>query len=131
MGLRALSVLVALLLAGSSLGQVAHFLLIPHAICAEHGELLELSRPSADVASAATTNDVSRAQLTSSNTDAGHEHCQLAARRERELLLQAASAPAILPATSRAIAVDVPLVTLPVEGISRWLVAPKTSPPSV
>jgi hypothetical protein len=131
MGLRALSVLVALLLAGSSLGQVAHFLLIPHAICAEHGEFLELTRPSIEVASTESASDAGRAQLTSSNVDTGHEHCQLMARREREQLLQGTAAPEILPAESRALAPVAPPVAASAEGISRWLVAPKTSPPAV
>src|SRR5690349_15523621 len=41
--LRWLAACLAFLLVASSLGQIGHFLLVSHAICAEHGELLELS----------------------------------------------------------------------------------------
>ena len=131
MGLRALSLLVALLLAGSSLGQVAHFLLIPHAICAEHGELLELASSSAREATAASPSDVGRVQLTRTDADSAHEHCQLVARRERERLVTAPPALEISAAgPSKLVRVPAP-VTPPGPSISQWLVAPKTSPPPV
>jgi len=130
-GLRALCVLVTLLLAASSLGQAAHFWLIPHAFCAEHGELLELANSNARVVSAARPSDVDRTQLTRTDADAAHEHCQLVARREREQLVTGAPALEISPAPPRALVLVTAPVTPPDESISRWLVAPKTSPPSV
>jgi hypothetical protein len=129
-GLRALCVLVTLLLAGSALGQVAHFLLIPHAICAEHGEFLELASSDARAVSAASTSDVDRTQLTRTDADAAHEHCQFVARREREQLVTGAPALEISPAPPRALVLVTAPAAPPGQSISRWLVAPKTSPPS-
>jgi hypothetical protein len=130
--LRALAALVALLLAASSLGEIAHSLLVPHAICATHGELVELS---------AEANHASehQAQPQAANHDAGpaasseeaasHDHCEVLASAQRQLPLPFASVVALLPATASA-SLNVAGVTTARPPLAALSVAPKTSPPT-
>jgi hypothetical protein len=132
LGLRALALFAVLLLGGSSLGQVAHFILVPHAICAEHGELLELHDAAAhgDKAhddEAAASPAPASVSLTQSAA-AEHDHCQVLARSERELSLpasafQIAEAPSMSEPSS-------PLGSqAALSARSPLILAPKTSPP--
>ena len=126
--LRAFATLTALLLTLSSLGQVAHFLLVSHTICAEHGELLELGRPQA-AAHERESTEKERARAGSSETIGAHEHCQMLARNQREQSILPAPALNIEPA-----GVSTPTAIFCAEtGVSTTLpplaVAPKTSPP--
>jgi hypothetical protein len=129
---RLLAAFVAVLLAASSLGQSAHFLLVPHAICAEHGELLELTERdshAADEADHATAGpDETRASAPGALVD--HEHCQVLLRGQREQSLPEASAVAVLPAASaeKAVVLAAPGRIAPEPSVLS--LAPKTSPPS-
>lgn len=125
---RLFSVLVALLLATSSLAQVAHFLLVPHAFCAEHGELLELG-PGRPVAARATSTPAHEAQIRSVDAEDGHDHCELLGRNQREQLLP--QAPAFdQPAPQASIqTVALPAATTPSSPLACLTLAPKTSPP--
>lgn len=128
--LRVVATLVALLLTLSSLGQVAHFLLVPHAICAEHGELLELSEQDSH-AGAERADGSKEARVSTAPTPAEHDHCQVLARGQRELALPE---PHALDVAQHAGA-ETTLVVAQQEAIFRALLplslAPKTSPPSL
>ena len=130
--LRVLAAFVALLLTASALGQAAHFLLVPHTICAEHGELLELAQRASHQA-AAPAGERSLAghdRVASPDAAVEHEHCQALARGQREQALPPAPPAALLPATPvEEVAIFSDEMALG-RGISRWLLAPKTSPPA-
>lgn len=128
--LRALASLVALLLTLSSLGQVAHFALVPHAICAEHGELVELSERASHVAAShaePASNDGTRAAAPEQVSE--HDHCQVLARGQREQALPASPAARILPPASVAAELAWAPQTAGFPRVSALLLAPKTSPP--
>lgn len=126
-----LAACVALLLTASNLGQAAHFLLVPHAVCAEHGELLELTEQSGHRAEArehaADGSRETRAAQPEALLD--HDHCQVLIRGQREQSLPQPGSVALLPAAeaeklaifSASSALRRPLSTL--------ALAPKTSPP--
>src|SRR5688500_9504744 len=101
--LRAMAALVALLLAASSLAQIAHFLLVPHAICEHHGELIELSaepahasqhRAQPERAGHGTSAAVSSEEATS------HDHCEVLASAQRQIVLPVANVVALVPAVA-------------------------------
>jgi hypothetical protein len=122
---------LALLLAASSLGEIAHSWLVPHAICAEHGELVEL--PSGSEHAGPHHDD---AELTpheagtsvSSEELASHEHCEILASAQRQVALPAASVVAIVPATASA-ALSLLEISATQASLPPLSVAPKTSPP--
>jgi hypothetical protein len=120
--------LVALLLVGSSLGQIAHFLLVPHAICTEHGELLEVSEQAAHDG-ATRAEDVEGSRAASPEMAAEHEHCQLLARAPRELALPRSPSLGLLPAPSSQRAALIRPLATHAPASQRLLDAPKTSPP--
>ena len=127
--LRALATFVALLLTLSALGQVAHFLLVPHAICGEHGELLELSERAAHT----PTGHVDRSsdpgtRVVASHIPADHDHCQVLARGQRE---QAGpEAPSlVVPPASIAGALTAARQAAAHPTLAALSLAPKTSPP--
>lgn len=130
LALRSLAALVALLLVGSSLGQVAHFLAVQHAVCIEHGELVELHPSDGHGAAEARSHDGHESEDEGSGAPrpGEHDHCQLLAKQEREQAV--APRPAIgiataqlelqpAPARAQDGALAQPLFSL----------APKTSPP--
>jgi hypothetical protein len=130
--LRALAAFVAVLLTASSLGQIAHFLLVPHAVCAEHGELVELSNGSDHAgphhAEAAPVFDDST--VMSPEGAASHDHCELLASGQEQLALPVAGVVALVPAAAASsLALIEPSVASP--SLSTLLVAPKTSPPAL
>jgi hypothetical protein len=135
--LRALALLVALLLVGSSLGQIAHFLLVPHTLC-EHGELVEVHGAAADAEadSHAKAHGTAKSQPghhdsqpSGTGSAEAHDHCQQLARAQRDLALPVAeaSAPVALPgAPLRTSFFDDSQRFAPLAALS---LAPKTSPP--
>jgi hypothetical protein len=130
--LRLLATLVALLLTASSLGQAAHFLLVQHAICAEHGELLELAERSAHVAAAHEHEAGNKVQARVSSAEAaGHDHCQILARSQKQPGLPPAPALTIVPAGATSASCSIASATRAVTTLPRLAVAPKTSPPLV
>ena len=124
-----LSLFAALLLAASSLSQVAHFLLVPHAFCAAHGELLEL--PASPTASITDTHasPSEGASVSPVEAEDSHDHCQLLARAQREQLV-----PAVASVELSACAPE-RLNAVPLErestapALDCLVNAPKTSPP--
>jgi hypothetical protein len=127
---RVLAALVALLLSASALGQAAHFLLVPHALCAEHGELLELSERGSHGAAAheQAAGSVKEAHASPPDAVAAHDHCDVLARGQREQGLPKAAA-ALQPAApfERATFFAAQRVFSP--GLPALALAPKTSPP--
>jgi hypothetical protein len=127
-----LATLVALLLTASSLSQVAHFLLVPHAICAEHGELLELTESPARVIAARAHDGDTETQAKAAGTEAAeHDHCQIFARSQRQQVWPPAPAVAVAPAVASARSGCVPTDATGNAVLPRLLVAPKTSPPQI
>jgi hypothetical protein len=126
--LRCLAACLALLLAGSSLGQIAHFLVVPHAICEEHGELVEVSAHAGHDA-AAERHDDTPASAPSEEAPT-HDHCELLASDQRHVAVPIAALIAVVPAAPS------PLLALPLARPARvsrltLALAPKTSPPSL
>ncbi len=126
LSLRLLAAVLAGLLGLSSLGEIAHFLLVPHAICADHGELIEVSGHAAQHAEAPSP-EPQVAPL--SDEGAGHDHCDLLASQQRPLALPAIAPVAIVPASAGT------LIAIAGGQTSLWplpplALAPKTSPPS-
>ena len=128
--LRVVATLVALLLTLSSLGQVAHFLLVPHAICAEHGELLELSERDAHVG-AGDAEGSKEARVSTVPTSAEHDHCQVLARGQRELALPVPPALDIVRSTGAETTLVVARQDAIFRALSPLSLAPKTSPPAL
>jgi hypothetical protein len=128
--LRALSLLVAVLLTASSLSQVAHFVLVQHAFCAEHGELLELSGASARAETPSASGDDQQTQVTPRDASEEHDHCQLLARSQREQLAISPPIVAVAPAQVSAPLAIAAAQASTYDQLQRWLLAPKTSPPS-
>jgi hypothetical protein len=128
--LRWLAACLALLLVASSLGQIGHFFLVSHTICAEHGELLELSGSATPPHAAHATNDEEhRASPSASSEEAvSHDHCELLASNQRQLALPAASSIAVVPAGSSC-ALELSLAAPRHPSLPTLALAPKTSPP--
>lgn len=123
--------LLALLLCGSSLSETAHFLLVQHAVCAEHGELIELHDRSAAAEALHDAAPEHGTQASAPDLEGEHEHCQLLGRRQQELTLPEVAGVAVVPRapeSGRAL-LDAPTAArAPVSALS---LAPKTSPPSL
>lgn len=123
-----MATLVAVLVGLSSLGQFAHFLLVPHAICVEHGELLELDEQESHAATHASS-EPDHAAHASSELGGEHEHCQLLARGQREQAEPTPPPVVVLPASAVVSALPLPPRGAVFEAISALSLAPKTSPP--
>jgi hypothetical protein len=128
LALRALAVLIAGLLSLSSLGEIAHFLLVPHAICADHGELIEVSEVGGHAAPHADAPSSAPQVAPASGEGSGHDHCELLASHQRQLALPAVAPGAVVPVATGV------LIALAGGETSRQplpalALAPKTSPP--
>jgi hypothetical protein len=128
---RLLAALVALLLSASALGQAAHFLLVPHTICAEHGELLEVDERASHVdrEREQTASDAPEPRASQPEISAEHDHCQVLARGQREQAPVRASLSVLLPAP---LAPEAPASFARPAPSAQELtlsLAPKTSPP--
>lgn len=128
--LRWLAACVALLLAASSLGQITHFLAVPHAICEEHGDLVELAGDSEHARADHAPEEDEQAKGSSEDPEEadGHDHCEVLANEQRQLALPAAALVALAPPAS---SVSLELAPALSDCLSRPLLAlaPKTSPP--
>ena len=131
LGLRVLAALVALLLLGSSLGQLTHFLVVQHAICAEHGELLEVhgGAEHADAVASDPDSGGDHAPAPAPDAENDHDHCQLLARQHRELGLPVAPPVAIAPAVATQLPSWFAVSQSPTMAQAPLALAPKTSPP--
>lgn len=132
-GRRALSLLAAVVCIVAQLAGAAHFALVPHSVCAEHGELVHGAAHSASTA-AARADGASGAVIRSagdSDADHGHDHCTVTSHRvdarhvERVVIAVTEPRAAIEPT-----AVLEPNCTpVPVPRALLLLMAPKSSPP--
>lgn len=125
--LRVLAGIVAALLLATTLGQIAHFLLVRHVVCAEHGELLEAPSP----ALRGHDGHPERAGNAAGEPEPAleHDHCQVLARLQRGTAVLGAQdfelAPPPAPSLIEAEAPAELAPALP-PPLTR---APKTSPP--
>src|SRR5262249_15177194 len=114
----------------SSLGQMAHFVLVRHAICLEHGELIEASEHShSTLERAEPSSDRSEAQLIGRDVETDHDHCQFLSSARRERALVPDPHPLILPALRSGMKPVVVEGSTCVVASVPLAVAPKTSPP--
>jgi hypothetical protein len=120
----------ALLLAASPLTEALHTLLVPHTLCAEHGEVVHLENEASSLLSAPSSEGVAfEANEAGQNT--GHEHCPVVLDGLRRLAPQHAASALLLPAP---VAVDTCAaydLLLPHPSVELTLLAPKTSPPRI
>lgn len=130
--LRRLAGLVATFCLLGQLSTLAHNILVRHATCAEHGELVHQSTaPGATKAISAARRDVAvRASAADDQAEGhGHEHCLVLAHGRGHVGLDGASAPATVePPEYQAVAP----VAAPARAASHtvYRLAPKTSPPA-
>lgn len=116
--------LLALVLQGSSGG---HMLLVEHAKCAEHGELIH--RAHGHGIDTATEPGRSLRSTTDPESKASHDHCLLAAERRDALKPVADAWVAIVLTIDAPDCFPVVDSALP-ENAPRFRVAPKNSPPA-
>jgi hypothetical protein len=125
---RALATLVAVLVGLSSLGQFAHFLLVAHAGCPEHGELLELGEQTSHAEAHGSSEESDAAQLVSAPS-AEHDHCQVLARGQREQAEPTPATVVVLSTSAGSVERLAPITTAICRKIPALSLAPKTSPP--
>lgn len=127
---------VALLCLGTQLSSTLHALVVPHEVCAEHGELVHGERGQsghapahAPVAAAPTQVAGATVQASDSETAShAHDHCTSACQRRDALHVRAPRSLLPLTASSK-LAVK---LALPARAATSALfsLAPKTSPPA-
>lgn len=127
--LRVLAALIALVLSASGLSQTAHFLLVPHTICSEHGELLELARGDEHAARPEHADDEKGQRAAERELSLEHEHCQVLARGQREQALPKADSAELLPAAPVQTTAFGEARRAAPDQLPRLSLAPKTSPP--
>ncbi len=133
---RALVLLVAALCAVVQLAGAAHFLVVRHTVCPEHGELVHEGAGHASAAGRAPLARADRQLATvdatgGSEEDHAHDHCALLSQRVDSLA--AARVSYVLTASSPAPAIEAPGFAprelAPVRRSTLLLYAPKSSPP--
>lgn len=123
--------LLALLALGGQLLGTAHLLLMPHAVCAEHGELIHLHDGVAAEDAAHHESPVTTQLSVPEAAEAdAHEHCLASALRRDQLALYEAPSTLILVSASQAVARVERSVHAP-KSVAILLLAPKSSPPSL
>lgn len=129
--MRAAAALLALFLVASSFGQIAHLLLVQHAVCVEHGELVELQAHAAHDADGHATPGDEHPSGDPASPDSGvdHDHCQVLARGQHEQLLPAEPGASLAAAKPEAARSALAAPALPAPASPPLLLAPKTSPP--
>lgn len=120
--------LVAALVGLSALGQFAHFFLVPHAICAEHGELLELTEDASHAAVHESPSPDGPVHAASEPVEE-HEHCQVLARGQREQAEPTPPDVVALPASAASTELSFTRSAAVVTVLAALTLAPKTSPP--
>jgi hypothetical protein len=123
------AVAIALLLVGTFVGKF-HEAFVPHRICAEHGEIVEVSGSIAPRHQAAESSAHTPRISDSKSRETSHEHCGLAwFGRIQELLVDAQLAASLPPSQ--------PQVSAPCEAacahtsVPLLMLAPKQSPPAI
>ena len=110
-----------------------HFVLVEHAICAEHGELVHESEPHDTGSHAERPLDVDEASVVASgSTDLqhGHEHCAgLGTLRDAAAIPPRSDAQSLVRPTGEAAALG-PALRSGDPPFALFLLAPKNSPPA-
>ena len=120
----------ALLLAASPLTEALHTLLVPHTLCAEHGEVVHLEDEAGPLAASSSSNDGVAFEASDAGQKAGHEHCPVVLDGLRRLAPQHAAGSLLLPAPIATGTCAVESLSLPHANVELTLLAPKTSPPA-
>jgi len=150
----AMAVFLALLCLTGQLSTSAHLLLVRHATCPEHGELIDTTgrglrgpstprsvaaageRATAATAGGTTTGGAASARLGATAVAAapglpaghGHDHCAFLSHQRQQFALHAqqrvVDAPLLPPP------IRVPVATRPAFATTLFLLAPKNSPPA-
>jgi hypothetical protein len=122
---------LALLAAGGQFFNISHLLMVPHAICAEHGELVHV-----DTGPRSTRHDAHAARDSASSayrpgaigsTDP-HDHCLISVFRKQTLAIHPAGSVLLPPRISPAV-VSFENVIAPPRTVAILHLAPKSSPP--
>jgi hypothetical protein len=123
---RCLLTLVALFYVAQQLSVVAHLALVRHAVCDEHGELVDV-----DVARASEASGSSKqgSQESSSHLGHDHEHCGVLAHLRQQfnppVFVGIPARVAALPDVAAVLCLSAPSIAIPV-----YCLAPKNSPPA-
>jgi hypothetical protein len=122
--------LVAVFYVTQHLSAVAHFALVRHAVCDEHGELVDVdAATSVHPASEASPASELSSQKSSSHSGRDHEHCGVLAHLRPHL-----SAPVFAGIPARVAAVPKVAIAIcpssPPRAIPVYWLAPKNSPPA-
>jgi hypothetical protein len=128
--LRLVAGCLALLLAAAPLEQIAHFILVPHAVCVEHGDLIELAHDDGhgEHAAAPLENGAPSPIKADSRPSSSHDHCELLASAQRQATVPNGNGGALL---APAIPLRTSIERSPPAALPRILsLAPKTSPPA-
>jgi hypothetical protein len=128
-GSRWLAFFSALLLAIQALN-LAHLILAPHAVCAEHGETIEANASVSRASGAARAHDPRRSAIDAgSEEETDHNHCDIAVQcrtaRAIAISIAALAQPGSEPAVAGTFASPASLASN-----ATYRLAPKTSPPS-
>lgn len=128
-GLTAIALLLGVIATAGQLSSIAHMLLVPHAICREHGAIVHVSR---DTVHGTARDDVRQAAY--HDADGGgesddHEHCLCDAVRRAHWVGAGATActPTACPLTNFA---AIRTERAPLSSQAILSLAPKNSPPA-
>lgn len=116
-----------LLLVASPLAEALHAVLVPHAICAEHGEVVHAHGASS--ASAQPDGAVPSIDADATAQESSHGHCTIIAERSRQIAPPNASEAWLLPALRAQAEPFVTRAARASTSLELTLLAPKTSPP--
>lgn len=124
---------LALLCLLGQLSSATHLLLVRHSTCPEHGELIDTTSRGSN-APAASTSGATAARTTAVTAAPdlpaghGHDHCAILSHQRQQIALQALQ-PSV-DAPPPALPVRVVVATRPAFAGTRYLLAPKNSPPA-
>lgn len=119
----------ALLLLSSPLSEALHTVLVPHAICAEHGEVIHLQGARAGTRDPSATDQNPRFDTNGVAAESGHEHCPVVAASSRRAAARPNTESLLLPAAASSDVARLKVATHPDSSLELVLLAPKTSPP--
>jgi hypothetical protein len=128
--LRQIAAAVAgLLLLASPLSESLHTVFVPHAICAEHGEVVHVQAAHEAFNGPRATDSAPSLGTDGVAPEAGHEHCPVVAASSRRTAQRGNAEALLLPAAIANDEARIDRVVRPSTSIGLVLLAPKTSPP--
>ena len=123
----ALGLALAVLFLVGQLSTFTHLLLVPHATCLAHGELIHLDGPPA--AAAPATNEPAFAAAPPQSTNHGDEHCVVAASG-RERSISPSSTGRLITSPRDGAVARLPRTVVIAPSLALLRLAPKSSPPA-